>query len=50
MAIPINHTLEHYTEGGIDLFVQWLDTVTDKVARGAIASRLMRLELGLFGV
>lgn len=49
MAIPIKHTLEHYTEGGIDLFVPWLDSVKDVVARAAIAARLVRLELGLFG-
>ena len=38
-----------YTEGDIDLFGQWLDSVADVIAKASIAARLIRLELGLFG-
>jgi len=41
--------LLHYTEDCVDLFGQWLDSVTDQIAQAAIAVRLIRLELGLFG-
>lgn len=47
--MPVPHTLLHYTEGEIDLFGEWLDSVADLIARAAIAARLIRLELGLFG-
>ena len=50
MPEPIVHTLVHYTdEAGRDLFGQWLDTVADIGTGAAIAARLVRLELGLFG-
>lgn len=49
MAPPIPHTLLHYTEDEIDLFGQWLDSLTDLISQAAIAARLVRLELGLFG-
>jgi len=49
MVTPIPHTLLHYTEDGVDLFGQWLDSLTDLIAQAAIAARLVRLELGLFG-
>ncbi|MDD4944394.1 MAG: type II toxin-antitoxin system RelE/ParE family toxin [Rhodoferax sp.] len=49
MVIPILHTVLHYTENGVDLFGQWLDSLTDMIAQAAIAARLVRLELGLFG-
>jgi len=49
MVIPIPHALLHYTEDGVDLFGPWLDSVTDQIAQAAIAVRLIRLELGLFG-
>ncbi|MDD2880327.1 MAG: hypothetical protein PHQ58_07805 [Rhodoferax sp.] len=49
MVVPIPHTLLHYTEEGVDLFGHWLDSVTDQIAQAAIAVRLIRLELGLFG-
>ena len=47
---PIRKTLLHYVDaGGIDKFGEWLEEVTDPTARAAIAARLIRLELGLFG-
>lgn len=49
MVTPVPHTLMHYTEDGVDLFGKWLDSLTDLIAQAAIASRLVRLELGLFG-
>lgn len=49
MVTPIPHTLMHYTEDGVDLFGPWLDSLTDLIAQAAIAARLVRLELGLFG-
>jgi putative addiction module killer protein len=48
-VIPIHHSLIHYTEDDVDLFGQWLESVTDVIARATIAARLIRLELGLFG-
>lgn len=50
MAAPIPHELTHYTDAaGVDLFGRWLDTLTDTTTRAAIAARLLRLKLGLFG-
>ena len=50
MPEPIRHTLVHYTdEAGHDLFGDWLETLVDVATRAAIAARLLRLELGLFG-
>ena len=49
MVIPIPHTVLHYTEDDVDLFGQWLDSLTYLIAQAAIAARLVRLELGLFG-
>ncbi|NCN98544.1 MAG: type II toxin-antitoxin system RelE/ParE family toxin [Rhodoferax sp.] len=49
MVVPIPHTLLHYTEADVDLFGQWLNSLTDMIAQAAIAARLVRLELGLFG-
>lgn len=49
MVIPIPHTLIHYTEGDSDLFGQWLESVSDVIAKASIAARLVRLEMGLFG-
>jgi putative addiction module killer protein len=49
MTEPVPHSLLHYTEGGTDLFGEWLDSVADLIARASIAARLVRLELGLFG-
>lgn len=47
---PIQHELIHYTDaGGADLFGQWLQTLSDTTTRAAIAARLIRLRLGLFG-
>lgn len=47
---PIHHELIHYTDaGGADLFGQWLQTLNDPTTRAAIAARLIRLKLGLFG-
>ena len=47
---PIQHELTHYTDvSGADLFGQWLGTLTDTTTRAAIAARLLRLKLGLFG-
>ena len=47
---PIQHELTHYTDaGGTDLFGQWLQTLSDPTTRAAIAARLIRLRLGLFG-
>ena len=40
----------HYTdEAERDLFGDWLETLADVATRAAIAARLIRLELGLFG-
>ena len=40
----------HYIdEAGRDLFGDWLETLADVATRAAIAARLIRLELGLFG-
>ena len=50
MPEPIAHTLIHYTDGtGEDLFGEWLQSLLDMPTRAAIAARLLRLELGLFG-
>lgn len=50
MPEPIRHTLVHYIdEAGHDLFGDWLETLADVATRAAIAARLIRLELGLFG-
>ena len=47
---PIPHELIHYTDAtGVDLFGQWLHSLTDTTTRAAIAARLIRLRLGLFG-
>ena len=47
MVIPIPHTVLHYTEDDVDLFGQWLDSLTYLIAQAVIAARLVRLELGL---
>ena len=50
MPESVHHTLIHYTDdAGRDLFGDWLDTLADVGTRAAIAARLLRLELGLFG-
>ncbi len=50
MPEPIPHALIHYTDSaGVDLFGQWLQTLLDTTTRAAIAARLIRLRLGLFG-
>ena len=50
MPEPIHHTVVHYTdEAERDLFGDWLETLADIATRAAIAARLIRLELGLFG-
>lgn len=50
MPEPTPHTLVHYTDpSGADLFGLWLDGLTDVRTRAAIAARLIRLRLGLFG-
>lgn len=47
---PVSHELIHYTDAdGVDLFGQWLGTLADSTTRAAIAARLIRLKLGLFG-
>ena len=43
MVIPIPHTVLHYTEDDVDLFGQWLDSLTYLIAQAAIAARLVRL-------
>lgn len=50
MPEPIPHQLLHYTDSsGVDQFGRWLDDLADVTTRAAIAARLMRLRLGLFG-
>lgn len=50
MPEPIPHQLLHYTDSsGVDHFGRWLDGLADITTRAAIAARLMRLRLGLFG-
>ena len=38
MVIPIPHTVLHYTEDDVDLFGQWLDSLTYLIAQAAIAA------------
>ena len=51
MSTPsTSYALEHYSDAtGRDLFGSWLNEITDISARSAIAARMVRLELGLFG-
>jgi putative addiction module killer protein len=47
---PIRKQLLHYVDStGIDRFGEWLESIEDSTTRAAVAARLIRLELGLFG-